>query len=112
MTLKIDIRILNLYDDWFGLRVASEDQQTFDFFEAQGLLGDGCTWAAIVDVLLRENMPDELEKLELSCESESMLLMSQGQVLLKRIEEMIQANAQSEAAILRAIARANPDMLE
>lgn len=112
MALIIDIRILDLYDDLLGLRIASEDQETFDFFAEQGLLGDGCTWQALVDALVRAQMPGERHKLEFTCESESLLIMSEDRVLLERIEALVRDAAQSEEAILRAIADADPDLLE
>ena len=112
MTLIVDIRLLDLYDDVLGLRVASEDQETFDFFEEQGLLGDGCTWQAIVDALVRAQMPDECDKLEMTCETESLLVISTDRALLERVQALVREAAQSEEAILRAIADADPDMLE
>ena len=112
MTLNIDIRLLDLYDDRFGLRVASEDQETFSFFEEHGLLGDGCTWQALVDALVWAQMPDKRDKLEFTCEAESLLIMSVDRALLERVEALVREVAQSEEAILRAIASADPDLLE
>ena len=112
MSLAVDLRSLNLDDGLFGLRVASEDQETISFFNQQGLLGDGCTWGAIVDALLRATMPDKLHKLELNCEAESLLLMSDDQALLQEIGVLLHNTAQNEEAILQAIADADPDMLE
>ncbi len=112
MTLIVDIRILDLYDDLLGLRIASEDQETFDFFEQHSLLGDGCTWQAIVDALVRAQMPGEGDKLEMTCETESLLVMNTDRALLERVEAVVREAAQSEEAILRAIADADPDLLE
>lgn len=112
MTLSVDIRILDLYDDFLGLRVASDDEETFSFFEAQGLLGDGCTWQAVVDALVRTNMPSEHSKLEFTCESESLLIMGQDRALLERVEALVRQAVENDETILRAIADADSDLLE
>lgn len=112
VTLSVDIRILDLYDDFLGLRVASDDEETFSFFEAQGLLGDGCTWQAVVDALVRTNMPSEHSKLEFTCESESLLIMGQDRALLERVEALVRQAVENDETILRAIADADSDLLE
>lgn len=112
MSLEVDIRIIDLYDGWFGLRVASDDQETFDFFEEQGLLGDGCTWQAVVDSLVRASLPDKRTSLEFTCETESLLVMSEDRALLEGVEILVRQAAEDEETILRAIADADPDLLE
>jgi hypothetical protein len=112
MSLAVDTLIIDIGDGSFGLRVASQDEETFAFFNDQDLLGDGCTWQAVVDALVRAQMPDEGPQMEFTCEAESLLIMSQDEALLKRVESLVLQAAQSEEAILDAIANADPDLLE
>jgi hypothetical protein len=57
-------------------------------------------------------MPGERDKLEMTCEAESLLVMSTDRALLERLEALVREAVQSEEAILRAIVSADPDMLE
>lgn len=112
MTLRINTSLHRLHVGGFGLSVESGDEQTYSFFNEQGLLGDGCTWHAVVDALVRTTMPRARPKLEFLSEAGGLLITCKDRQLLERVRLAIRQAIRSEDAIVLAIENARPELLE
>lgn len=112
MALRIKTSIHRLHAGGFGLRVESGDEETYFFFNEHGLLGDGCTWHAVVDALVRTTMSRSRYKLEFLSEAGGLLITCNDRRLLERVKSVIRQAIRSEDTIVRAIKNADPGLLE
>jgi len=111
MSLKPDIKLTGL-GDGFGLTVGSIDEESIEFFNEQGLDGNGHTWGGVVESIIRLEMSDAYDQLSLSPEADDLLVTCDRRVLLEQLSEHVHRYAADESLMARAIENADPDWLD
>ena len=99
-------------DDVFGLTLGSHDEETIEFFNEQGLEGNGHTWGGVVESIIRLEMPDSYDQLTLSPEADDLLVTCDERPPLERLSEFVRRYAADESLMARAIENGDPEWLD
>lgn len=111
MKLAVDAKLAEL-SGRVAFTVGSNEEETIEFFNEQGLDGNGHTWGGVVESIIRLEMPDVYDQLSLSPEADDLLVTCDRHDLLEQLEQHIRRYAADESLMARAIENGDPEWLD
>jgi len=103
-----------VYEDatCYGAYIEVGNDETYEWFQEQGLEGNGYTVLALVDALCRLDLGDDAGQYQMEAEADNTWVYSREQAPIERLLAKFREAAQNQAGIQRLIEHARDELLE
>lgn len=104
----------SVYDDatCYGATIELGSDETFEWFQEQGLEGNGYTILALVDSLCKLELRGDAGKYEMEAEADNTWVHGREKAPIDRLLAKFQEATKDAAGVERLIANADDDLLE
>jgi len=96
----------------YGAYIEVGSDETYEWFQEQGLEGNGYTVLALVDSLCRLELGDEAAQIQMEAEADNAWVYGPQKAAIDRLLAKFAQVTQDEAGVKRLIEHASKDLLE
>jgi len=108
--MTVETKIFDNDDGRHCLTIMDASEQSYEIFDEHELQGGGYTWEGIVHALIRTNMPEAAQNLDIGAEADNAYVYSASEAPLATLQKLI-LKADGDSEFLRfAIANADENL--